>query len=286
MSSIFRAELSVKFEGDLADSHRLPAHLGLTSIEGETFANLILLNYLAEGKVRKKKFVFENYNFNVVAQREGSFETVYEFVANSENLKFFGGLGVSIATGAGGNIFYEFLKDIKQRVVGKKGSESVADLISDGRIPPEDVDKLLEAIEPSTRRAYSVVNHGASNITININGDNNVVNFDASTKSYLWENVTDTQEAVKLFSISNYGANHGGGKAFDYDEGRLITFETKNKLDQKSIESMMKSISAYAMRKFKEEDSMIAAKFTSLKTVDGRLKKIFINKLRDDIFDL
>lgn len=70
--------LEIKFEGGLADEHRIPAYEGAKSLEGVSRSILIVSNYLVEGRVRRKEFGRVPLTFNLVAQRPGSFETVYE----------------------------------------------------------------------------------------------------------------------------------------------------------------------------------------------------------------
>lgn len=286
-----RVEITAKFSGGLADEHRLPGYAGSHSILGEAHADLIILNYLVEGRVRRRKFKQDDFQFNLVAQQPGSFESVFEFIADPENMALLKNIGLGVGGGVAANFVYELLKHAKRRVVGKDGSGVIYGMEREGRIPSSDIDSLVEAIEPATRESHNVINHGAGGITINVNGDNNIVNFDASTKTYLWKNVIDNNPTTKLMSIANYDANYGGGRAFDYDEGRLVSFETESQIDRRSVELILQSISKYSLRKFEGQNSTIgtsavAVLFTSVRAMDQRLKKIKMLKVREEISDL
>jgi len=49
-------ELTVSFQGGLADEHRLPAYAASQSLYGISRSLLVVTNYLGEGKVRHRNF--------------------------------------------------------------------------------------------------------------------------------------------------------------------------------------------------------------------------------------
>ena len=59
--------LTIKFEGGLADQHKIPAYDGTKSLEGMTRSILIISNFLVEGRVRRREFGAVPLAFNIVA---------------------------------------------------------------------------------------------------------------------------------------------------------------------------------------------------------------------------
>jgi hypothetical protein len=65
-------ELTVSFQGGLADEHRLPAYAASQSLYGISRSLLVVTNYLGEGKVRHRKFDETGaygFEINLVASR-------------------------------------------------------------------------------------------------------------------------------------------------------------------------------------------------------------------------
>lgn len=207
--------LIAKFTGRLADEHKLPAYEAVQSLYGLSRSLLIITNYLAEGRVRRRDFKPTGFELNIVAQRPGSFETIFELASDPKAME----ICTSLALGAGGNFLTEFIKSIYRRAVGKDATHTIKELEDSGKLKSGDLGALVDAIEPAMREAHKVINHGATTINI-INGDNNIILFDAQTKEYVNTSVIDENVRIKLFSVAAFDANSGYGRAFDYEEGR------------------------------------------------------------------
>ncbi|MGR6429396.1 DUF7946 domain-containing protein [Rhizobium sp. PAMB 3174] len=276
--------IEVKFEGGLAEEHKIPAYEGTKSLEGLTRSLLIVFNYLVEGRVRRKEFGRAPLTFNLIAQRPGSFETIYEIAYGAA---VYGGpvLGMAVA----GNLLTDLLKTVYRRVTG--GAE-------DGDVPNSvvqleaarggDVAALTEAVEPSIRLGHNVINHGVMNINIYQSGapvDQPLAALNPRTKKYVWENVINDGVRVKLFSIGSFNANQGTGRAFDLEEGRSIPFELAKDVDRRTVDTLLSSISSYTRKRRLGDDlrSAVALRYTSVDAVDGRIKKIRIITARNEI---
>jgi hypothetical protein len=74
--------LTAKFVGGLATQHKLPAYEATQSLYGIARSALIATNYLAEGRVRRREFSPDNFQLNIIANRPGSFETVFELITD------------------------------------------------------------------------------------------------------------------------------------------------------------------------------------------------------------
>ena len=275
--------LEVKFEGGLADQHKIPAYEGTKSLEGISRSILIVSNFLVEGRVRRREFGQVPLTFNMIAHRPGSFATIYEvaYQAAVIGAPVLGELAGGVAT----NLLSDLLKTVYRRATGQPDvdtPESVEELEEERG---GDVAALVEAVEPAVRLGHNVINYGVININVNQgSGDrsSNLVEFDRRTKQYMWESVIDNKIRVKLFSIASFNANQGTGRAFDLEEGRSIPYELSNDVDRKSIETLLDSIGSYARRRRLGDNlrSGVILQYTSVNAADGRIKKIRILKVR------
>ena len=268
-----------KFSGDEADEHRLPAYEATQSLYGVSRSLLIVANYLAEGRVRRRDFRPSGYQLNIVAQREGSFETVFELVTNPEALTIYTSLGL----GVGANFLTDFVKTVYRRSIGRPGLASIENLEQENKLNSGDVSALVDAIEPSVKAAHTSVGMGASQIVI-IKGDNNVVKFNEDSKRYVWDSRRAAGTKSKLFSVASYNANGRNGRVFDFEEGKTIAFEMSSDVDARTIRTITDGISRYAQKRMGADiNAAIALKYISIVAQDGRLKKIVIEKARADL---
>lgn len=271
-----------KFEGAEADEHSLPAYDAAQSIYGVTRSQLVLLNYIVERKVRRKGFDHNNVDLRMRAPRAGSVEFIFDAAISAEALYVYGALGL----GVGANLLTELLKGVFRRAIGRN-ERSVWDAAIENEIVPSgDVGALVDAITPALKSAHQVIGAGATTININVNGNNNVITFDRNSKEFLSSYSIDNRLRVKEFSIGSFNANSGEGRAFDYELGQQVSFDLDSNIDQRSIEIISDSMKSYALRKFQEVNSRVAARFTSINALDGTIKKMRFAQVRDSIEEL
>ena len=272
-----------KFIGDEADAHRLPAYEAVQSLYGISRSLLILTNYLAEGRVRRKDFSPQGFELNIVTQREGSFETLFEIIANPAFLQILSNIGVNVGT----KFLNDFLRSMFKQTVGQPSEPVIEELVRDGKIKSGDLLALSDAIEPAMRSAHLSIGRGASKIIV-ITGDNNTVNLDNVTKRYVNESISDPTERIKLFSVSSFNANSRDGRAFDLEEGRSIPFKLQVDADRTTVNAILESMASYARKRTFGDNlpSAVAFKYHSVLSVDQKLKKMILIKARQNLQDL
>jgi hypothetical protein len=276
--------LIVSFRGRQADRHMLPAYDAAQSIYGISRSLLIVTNYLSEGRVRRKNFdsVKRGYQINLVAQQPGSFEFLFQIVADPA----VHAIGHAVAAKVAGDFTVAFIKSVFRMCVGKSADKEIEALEENGTLKSGDLGALVEAIEPAMRAAHTSINRGATTIVL-VQGDNNIVNLDARTKAYVYDSVESGEIQQKLFSIASFNANGFSGRAYDYEEGRTIPFDLAKNADRATIAAMMRSMSTYAMRNLNQNmNSAIALEYTETEALDGRVKKMHVIKARAEIADL
>lgn len=279
--------LEVKFEGGLAEQHKIPAYDGTKSLEGLTRSILIVTNFIVEGRVRRREFGQVPLTFNLLAQQPGSFASLYEvaYEAAVIGAPIAGGLAAGIA----GNLLTDLLKTVYRRVTGGVEVDVPASIQELEAARGGDIAALVDAIEPAVRIGHNVINHGVMHININQGAAApqapRIAHFDRQTKEYMWTSVINNDIRVKLFSIASFNANQGTGRAFDLEEGRSIPYELTTETDRESVETLLNSIGSYARRRRLGDDlrSAVAVKYTSVQAADGRTKKIRILGVRNEI---
>ncbi len=272
-----------KFTGEDADRHRLPAYEAVQSLYGISRSLLIVTNYLVEGRVRRKDFSLTGFEFNIVTQRPGSFETVFEIISDPRTMDIVSTLGMGVA----GNFLTDFIKSIINQTVGNPSEPIVEQLVADEKLKSGDLLALSDAIEPAMRTAHRSIGCGASQVFI-ITGDHNSVKLDSSTKRYVNTSIPDQNVFTKLFSVSSFNANSGDGRAFDLEEGRSVPFKLEPSVDRATINTILGSMTLYA-RKRKLGDNLsssVAFQYKSTLSIDGKVKKINLIKARQNLGDL
>ena len=271
-----KSTLIAKFEGDMADSHVIPAYAAINSLYGIARANMLLLQFLSDGKIKRKNFDSKAYELNLVTQRPGSFETVFELLVRPEMMTVYVGLGV----GVGANFFTDFLKTIFSRSVGNDTQTTVDQFERESKISSGDLAALVEAIQPAIKASQNAIGSGAKSINLSINGSHNIVNLDNETKDYVFNSIINKNPRAKEFSIGSFNANSQEGRAFDTDLGKLVTFDLSPSLDELSMRLILDSISKYALAKFEDLNSRVAVRFTSIDAPDGSIKKMRFHQVR------
>ncbi|OAE47858.1 hypothetical protein [Agrobacterium tumefaciens] len=280
--------INVNFSGGLADAHRLPAYDGAKSLEGITRSLLIVTNFLVEGRVRHREFGRVPLTFNIVAQQPGSFETVFEIAYTAAVIG--GPVIQEVAGSVASNLLTELISTTFKRATGLTEERPSAEIIDLEATRSGDVDAIVDAIEPALRQSHTVINHGVTNITIHnyAQPEQPVARLNRETKGYMWDNVIDDRVRVKLFSVASFNANQGTGRAFDLEEGRSIPFKLAPDTDRQTVDTLLGSISSYTRRRRLGDNltSAIALVYTCVLAVDGRVKKITIQRARNDISQL
>ncbi|MCX5515243.1 hypothetical protein C3941_12860 [Kaistia algarum] len=281
--ALVEENIVVKFDGQLASSHRLPAYEAAQSLYGITRSILILTNYLHEGRVRRRDFDAPPFRFELIAQQPGSFDAILQIITDPQNLTAVGG---AITTGIAANFIGDFIKSLLNRGVGGKASSQIEEMESREVLSPGDLSALVDAIEPSLKAAHTVVNRGAGSIII-INGDGNSVKFDSATKRYLQTTIADNDLKTKLFSIASFNANSRQGRMFDFEVGKTLPFEIAKDADRDTYQNIIDSISSYTFRRLGDNlRSSIAVQYRTLNSIEGDIKKVIILRARPHMGDL
>jgi len=193
-----------KFTQGEASNHRLPAYEGSQSIEGIARSIQLVGHFLVTGSVRRRYPFSDDLRLFITPPRAGSFDAIFEIITSPTALAIGGGL----ASGITGNLLTDFLKLTFRRAIGQSDPKvsSTVEKIEEAR--PGDTDALVDAIEPSVRRAHSVINHGAGNVVI-ISGSDNLVKFDAVSKRYIETSHTSDEDETLAVSIGSFNVNSG-----------------------------------------------------------------------------
>lgn len=274
--------MKAKFSGGMAESHQLPAYEAAQSLYGISRSALITLNYLAEGRVRRREFSPRGFQINLIESCRGSFEAIFEIITNPSMMIIASSLGAY----ASSEFVEKFLASTMRRSVGEAADPVVEELEAAKSLDTGDTSALVDAIEPAMRSAHTVINHGAAKIEL-MTPQSALAILDAETKRYIWSSVPDDDMQEKLFGIASYNANSREGRAFDYDLGKTVPFSISRDADRTTVAEILKSMTSYALRR--EGDTLrssVAIRYTRVLSGDDRIKKIKILKARQELLDL
>jgi len=275
--------LVIKFEGSMAEQHIVPAYNAAQAIAGITRSIMIPAAYLEHGKIKHRNLTKTRaFQLNLLAQREGSFETLIDFIIKNE---FLLGVGVGVTI----DLVKDFIYSLIRRCIGEKAdaNSTIEELEAADKLKSGDLTALVEVLEPPIKMAHNIINNGANNVFI-IHGDRNVVTLNSETKRFVNTSIEGEILLVKEFSVGSFNANTGNGRVFDYSEGRTVPFKLDSAADGATINVLMDSLKYYARKKRLDDESRsrVALQYKSITAPDERIKKIVVFKARTGMDDL
>ncbi|MFM7654316.1 MAG: hypothetical protein ACKO56_02860 [Paracoccaceae bacterium] len=177
----------------MAENGQVPAFTSLESAHGLSQALMMIVHFAQTGEIRRRNFKDLDTDVRLVATKEGSFELLFAFSTYAPFL--FQAYGEALGNGS-----WKLVETVIKRAIGLAGNKEIEDAEQDGRINAGDLGALIQAVEPSVRKAHSVVNHGANNVNIFINGDKNKITLDAASKEYMHESIFNKNCGLSAFS--------------------------------------------------------------------------------------
>ena len=153
---------------------------------------MMTIHFAQTGEIRRRNFKDLETELKLKATQPGSFEFVFEYSQFAPYLLEAYGSGLA-------NASWKLIETVFKRATGLAGNEEIEEAESDGRINAGDLGALIQAIEPSVRRSHSVINHGAQNISLFIQGDGNSVVLDRESKEYMHESIFNDETRSQRF---------------------------------------------------------------------------------------
>lgn len=276
-----RIELVVKFDGGDATDHVVPAFTALESAHAVSQVLLMSIHFARTGEIRRRNFKDVETELYLKETRPGSFEFIFDFSQYAPYLLDAYGKGLA-------NASWKLIETVFNRATGLLGNEDLEEAESDGRINPGDLGALIQAAEPSARRAHAVINHGASSINISIVGDGNSVVLDRESKEYMHESIFNDEVRSQRFLVTSFDGRNRTGRLFDLEDEQAYTFDLVPEADRKSLTVIVDAARAYALRekgKFDEKMEAVCA-FTSVDAPDGRKKRLKVFAVARDYSEL
>ncbi|WP_154667754.1 DUF7946 domain-containing protein [Leisingera caerulea] len=274
-------ELIVSLTGGQSDQHEVPAFTALDSAHAVSQALMMILNFAQNGEIRRRNFKDLNLSLNLKTTRPGSYEFVFEFSQLAPYLMEAYGSGLA-------NASWKLIETVFKRATGLEGASEIEEAESDGRISAGDLGALIQATEPSVRRAHSVVNHGSSNVNIFISGDGNQVVLDSESKEYMHESIFNDETRSQRFLVTSFDGRNRTGRLFDLEQEQAFTFDLLAEASRESLQVIADAAHAYALRqkgKFDEKMEAVCA-FTSIDAPDGRQKRLKVFAAAREFDDL
>lgn len=263
-----------KFEGDVADRHLLPAYEGAQSIEGIARTITLVSHYAVTGEVRKR------YPFDATARpyirppQAGSFEALFALFTDP-NTRMVSTLGGTLAVSVAGALIVELMKLVAKRAVGQEHVSENAHIQHVERQRAGELEALIDAVEPSLKKAHTVINHGAGNIVI-VSGDHNIVQFDPGTKEYISSKVHDQRRRQLAVSVGMLNANTRNGRVFNADLGRTVPISVSREAEPRTLPNLAWSLQRYSARNMRQLNSLVNIVFETESSTDGIDKRYIV----------
>lgn len=267
-----KLEITAKFEGLDSDQHQLPAIEAGESLTGIGRSLVIMSNYLAEGRIRKRAPYPHLARVYLQPLRPGSLDAIFQVVIDPQYLLTIGEWAGSAIVGG---LALSMFNRVFNRAVGEKivAEDNELSKLFDGR--SGDLDALVDAIEPALKEAHRPINIGAINININ-SGTQKIVQFNPATKRYVETKIRSPDfEDVEL-STASYNANTRYGRVFDFSLGRTVAFTLAKDTEPESVRVVTESLQTYATT----GRSRFTATLRRTQALDGRDQHYYIISAR------
>jgi hypothetical protein len=271
-------EIIARFGGDVADRHLLPTFEGSQSIEGLARAITVITHYATTGDVRRRYPFSDQASVYLEPMRSGSFDTLFSLLTdpNSVLLTPLGQVGVNV----GSILIYELLKTLTNRAIGREHTPHNEDISRLVQAKSGDIEALGEAVEPALKKAHTVINNGAGNITL-ITGHNNIVNLDRRTKDYINSKELDDRIRQLLVSVGMLNVNTRNGRVYNFQLHRTVPIYVVKDADSRTLPNLAHSLQLYSSNMYRHGGSEINIEFTTERSLEGEDKRYLV---RDAFF--
>jgi hypothetical protein len=258
------------YDGGEASDGRLPAHNGATSLEGMTWTFSLIGHYAATGKIRTRGELSSIVRTYLAPPQRGSYiQELWVFITEPQNIFITSALGVYTVNTVSQALNSLIVSSVRQvcglAVELLRKEENFLE-----RLPPGDKEALIDKIEPSMKRAHTVIEEGATKLDLR-KGQSTLATFDASTKRYVNVDILTDEQILKV-SVGAYNANSGNGSAYIPDIGKTVPFFAPKGLDAKTYSALSYSLDRYV----NSLPSLIEIACEPTVSLDNRIKRLRI----------
>lgn len=235
----------LQYVGDDADRHILPAHSGSQSLEGISWSVSVLANYLATGRLKKRGALDTRIQVFIAPAQQGSFvDDLLIFVTEPNNM-FLTSIVGAHAVSTVGQVLNSFIVSAVRQVCGLPSVDDQQQRSWLDRFPSGDMEAALDAIEPSMKRAHSVIGEGATQLIIQRDAAP-LVSLDRRTKAYVNANIEGEEIVQRIVSVGALNVNTGNGRAYLPDIGKTVPFNVVREPDTGTYQALSYSLDRYA----------------------------------------
>jgi hypothetical protein len=266
-------EISYKviFDGLDADGSKLEAYAASKSLEGLTWALSTTINFAATGKYKSRGDMSKSAKIYMMPARQGSFIVAMNawVVANP--------FLTTVALGGAVSVVAPYVNKTIEYVFGK--ALGTISEIPDGfrkyynRLSKEErneLDTLVQRIEPPLSRAHSVIGHTANEVVFKSKRID-LFKMDHVTKEYIEARPLNSPE-ILFTNVTAYNVVSWNGRMFDPVQGNTAAFTLVKSPLKGTAKVVTTSLDQYqAGRK-----GMVKVTVDRVQTESGRLKKFLV----------
>lgn len=247
-------DIKIRFAGDGAKQHRIPAFAASDTIGGVALALHRAAFLVEHGKARYKGPYSENVRIEFGPPEPGSVL-----------LPIF----LEVASGLSKRAIKSAAKYIFSEATGQGGEALPASLKN---VPSGSVSAAIESVEKPLMRAHNIILESDINIYLDFS-PSEFVKLDDETADYLNTTIYDKSIQYSVGSVSSMNANDRSGRMFIKDIGHNVTFKLSDDSSVETVDVLMSSFRRYFSH---FGGDLVEVRHTSYRARDGKLKWMLI----------
>lgn len=262
------AKFQLRLTGGLASTHQFEAYDGFTSLAGAAWTLCLVTNYVETGQIRHRGDFVGRHAVLANPMSSGSLLADFRVALQSDPRVVFGRIAGAASPSA---ILYGLVKKVVDLNTGHDLERKAPDQLDFIAEKSGDIEALANAVEPSLRRAHDVIGDSAREIEW-IGGFDAIATMDSDTKSYMSENIYDSEIISKDVTVTGFYGNTGNGSVFDHELGHNVRF----KMDKRTL-NIFGSFFSWGLHQYVfKTNRRLNISFTKIVALDGRVKQYVI----------
>jgi len=272
MSSIL-LNYKIKFEGKDADRHLLEAYPTAHTLEGLTWALALTLHFGITGQVRGRGDLSKSAKIFISPPKRGSVINDLNILVQ-QNPFLVATVGAytvnAVSPYINGLLKYAFNHALG---IGGGFSHGVKKKLSS--LNQNDLEKLVERIEPPLTRAHTVIGKTADTVSFK-SKRTEIAKLDLSTKAYLEAKRTDAFETIDT-NVTSFNVLTGNGRMYDPESGETAAFSLSSSIQDGTKNTLILSMDQFASSR----QGNVRIVVQRVETIERRLKKFIVSSAQE-----
>jgi hypothetical protein len=271
--SVIEIKQKISFNGGDADNHRVDAYAAAHSLEGLVWALTLTTHFGVTGKVRQRGDLSSSVKIFLSPPKRGSVINELNILVQEHPFisLVVGGYTVNTVTPyINSLITYSFkstLNGVRQIPFGAKRFFK--------HLKDDDVDKLIDRIEPPLTRAHSAIGKSVDSMSLTYRRKK-LATLDLESKVFLETRAREDFQTIET-NITSFNVLTGNGRLYHPDEGATVPFSLSGSSLSGSQEVLTTSMNQYSMGR----RGVVKLTAQRVETLEGRLKQLIVSSAEE-----